>query len=747
MNLRWRKLPPQWLLAAVVLLTTVTAGARLAVLSRERHASQARRSAQIAVTRAGQALEVQLEHLVHSATDPTARNRLWIAADGAVQLSPGSNAMLANSIANELAAANARQGNAATTPERVEALRVGSQWIAVARTSVPGPPGRAAGQPGGTTVGYLELEQLLAHAGFGQLPTAGYDFELSQIDRVTPDRRVLLSSRATPLAEPVTGTIRFPGGRWTLALSPREGWYPVADLLVRIAVLATVALTLSLMAHDAVRTTWRLRAALAILRRRLQAANQRLLEEVQQREDLQKSVDHAQYHDAFTGLPNRRYFMNRLDQGLREARLRRHYGLGVVLLECDRFQMINDTLGQEAGDELILQAARRFEESLTAFEHVLARWGGGQFALLLFDVHSVDTALSVAGLLHDALRAPFELRKSLFSLSTRTGLTCVQGGLRRASDVAREADIALSAARTRESAEAVVFSPALNRDAASLIHLESDLHLALERRELRLLYQPIVELRSSRIVGLEALLRWQHPTEGLLGPDKFLPIAEELGLLVPITRWIIRKTCKVASGWRTQLPPAAQFYVSVNLPEAELRRTDLADYIEGILKQMQLPAQMLRLEITEGSLISNVGAARELLVRLRGMGVQLMLDDFGTGYSSLSYLQLFPIEYLKIDRSFVSRVGPDGSNSGLLRAILQMATSLGLKAVAEGIESQSTLHQLQEMGCECGQGYFFAKPAAADVASQWLRVQFRSSAEERGIENPEAASGISSSRL
>ncbi len=177
-----------------------------------------------------------------------------------------------------------------------------------------------------------------------------------------------------------------------------------------------------------------------------------------------------------------------------------------------------------------------------------------------------------------------------------------------------------------------------------------------------------------------------------------------------------------------------------------MRRADLADYVKGILEQTGLPAPMLRFEITEGSLITNVGVARELLVRLRGMGLQLMLDDFGTGYSSLSYLQLFPIDYLKIDRSFVSRVGPDGSNSGLLRAIVQMATSLGLRAVAEGIESQSTVHLLQEMGCDYGQGYFFAQPAATDVALQWLRVQFRSSAEQRRLENQEAAPGESSSR-
>lgn len=736
-----RKLSPAWLAAILVFAVTTTAGSRLAVLSADRHALQARRTAQIAVNRSGEALQAQLERLAHSGTDTSSRKRVWVGLDSALYASPGSNAMLAKSIVSELAPADARRDIAAATPELVEVLRVGSQWIVVARTSVPVPRRRTAGQAltAASSISYLELDQLLALAGFRELPIAGYDFELSQFDEATLARRVLLPSHAA-LVEPVTGTIHLPGGTWTLALSPRAGWYPVAQVLVRAVTLITIAWLLSLIAYDAVRTSGRLRGALATSRRRVRAINHRLMEEVRQRESLQKSVDHAHHHDAFTGLPNRRYFMNRLDEGLRRARIRRNYSVAVILLEFERFKVINDTLGHEAGDDLILQAARRFEKLLAAFEHVMARWGGGQFALLLFDVHSIDTALSVIRLLQDALRAPFEIRKNLFVLSTRTGITCVPAGLRRASDVVREAAVALSAAKTQETPEPVVFSPALNSDAASLIHLESDLHLALERREFRMLFQPIVELRSGRIVGMEMLLRWQHPIEGLLGPDKFLAIAEEIGLLVPITRWAIRRVCKVASDWRQQLPPEAQFYVSINLPEPELRRTDLADYVKGILEHTQLPAQMLRFEITEGSLITNVGVARELLVGLHGMGLQLMLDDFGTGYSSLSYLQLFPIDYLKIDRSFVSRVGPDGSNSGLLRAIVQMATSLGLKAVAEGVESQSTVHLLQEIGCDYGQGYFFAKPATPDVVLQSLKVQFRSSTEERALGSEKAAS-------
>ena len=590
MRVSIRKLPPRWVMAALVFGLTIATGSRLVFLSADRHASQARQSAQLAGSRCGRALQTQLERLARLTKDRSARNVMLISATGAVSVESESDLLLAQSISVELAALDAQLGGANSTRDLTTALQVGTQWLVVSRSATaPRSDGSATGDIT-SAVSFLELDRLLANARIDQLGSAGYDFELSQVDRFTQRPRVLRTSRFAPLVEPVTNTIVVSGGNWIIALSPRAGWYPITDLGFRIAVLGTLALLLSVMAFDMAHGTARLSAALAASRRRNQAVNLRLVEQVQQREDLQRKVDHAYHHDTLTGLPNRRYFMNRLDQGLRETRVRRNYSLGVILVEISRLKEIYDTSGQDAGDELMQQAARRFEKLLSGFEQVVARWGAGQFALLLYDVHSVDTALSAVKLMQNDLCTPFELRNKRLAVSARFGVTCVHTGMRRAADVVREADIALAAAKSRGSREAVVFNSELKNETAGLIHLESDLHSALERREFQLAYQPIVELSSSRIVGVEALLRWQHPVEGLLQPDSFLAIAEEAGLLVPITRWVIRHACQTASAWRKHLPPGAEFYVSVNLPEAALRTTDLADYVGGMLERCKLPA-------------------------------------------------------------------------------------------------------------------------------------------------------------
>ena len=278
----------------------------------------------------------------------------------------------------------------------------------------------------------------------------------------------------------------------------------------------------------------------------------------------------------------------------------------------------------------------------------------------------------------------------------------------RAEDVIREADIALSGAKKDETNRTLAYAPAMGGHAASLVSLEADLHVALANNELRLVFQPIVDLRNYQMVGAEVLLRWGHPVEGLLTPDRFLAIAEEAGLMVAITRRIILRACKLASVWRQRLPRGREFYLSINLSAAVLRDQGLSEYVAGVLRETGVPAAALKFEVTEAALISNVGAARDLLERLHSLGVQLILDDFGTGYSSLNYLQLFPLDYVKIDRPFVSRTGSDHASSGMVTAILQMVPSLGLTAIAEIIETEAAAQALQQMGCAFGQGYYFS---------------------------------------
>ncbi len=267
----------------------------------------------------------------------------------------------------------------------------------------------------------------------------------------------------------------------------------------------------------------------------------------------------------------------------------------------------------------------------------------------------------------------------------------------------------------------VAYSPALGGDAASLVSLEGDLHLAIERNELRLLFQPIVDLRTGQAVGAEALLRWQHPVEGLLRPDQFLSIAEEAGLMIPITRWVIGRVCRIAYDWRQRLDPNVPFYISVNLSSGRAARSASRRARRRHARTGASSPALLKFEITEGGLIDNVGEARQVLRRLHDLGIELMLDDFGTGYSSLNHLELFPFDFVKIDRPFVSRLGAEDANRGIMAAVVQIAANLGLKAIAEVIETQPVAQALQQMGCAYGQGYFFGYPAEAEEVLQRLK--------------------------
>jgi diguanylate cyclase (GGDEF)-like protein len=590
-----------------------------------------------------------------------------------------------------------------------------------------------------------ELDQLLSSLQLSRLIDPGYDFELSKIDAAGGRPRVFVSTRLDPLDDGITSRIRppagvtqdLPNGFLQLALRPKAGWYPARDLIAAIGLLAFVAWLLAFATHDLVHSLHRARDALGLSRRQLQTSNRKLAAEIEQRENLQKSFEHSRYHDAFTGLPNRRYFMEQLDRALREVRTRRRQRLAIMLIDIDRFKMINDSLGHTAGDELVVQAARRFQRATETLECVLARWSGDQFALLVFDIESIDAALDIAALLQGALHESFELRKHRINVAARVGVTCIDSGLQRAEEAVREADVALSVAKRHDTASAVAYQPAMGGSAATLVSLEADLHLALDRRELHLVFQPIIDLRTQRAAGAEALLRWLHPVEGLLTPEKFLGVAEEAGLIVPITRWTVLRACKLAAEWRERLPKDQEFYISINISAAALRDPEFSAYVARALADTGAPPSALKFELTEGGLISNPGAMREVLDDLHGLGIEMMLDDFGTGYSSLSYLQLFPFDYLKIDRPFVNRTGSEHANTAIAAAMVQMAASLGLKSVAEIVETQAAAQDLQRMGCDYAQGYFYCQPLGAEEA---LRVLRNSDGSLAVLRSPGAAS-------
>lgn len=574
-----------------------------------------------------------------------------------------------------------------------------------------------------------ELDQILSRVQLSRIVSSEYDFALSKLESAESRPRVFVSTRLDPIGDGATARVRapqgftdeLPSGYLQLVIRPKTGWYPARDLAAAIALLAVVAWLLAFATHDLVHALHRSREALALSRRQLALAHRKLVAEIEQRENLQQSFEHSRYHDAFTGLPNRRYFMDQLDRALRAVRTRHRRGLAVLLVNIDRFKLINDTLGHTAGDELVVQAARRFQKATAARECVLARWSGDQFAVLAFDIQSSEGALELARTLERALLEPFDLRKHRLNVAARIGFTCIQSGLQRAEEALREADIALSVAKRHELPNAVEYQPAMGGSAASLVSLEADLHVALQRRELHLLFQPVVDLHRKRAAGAESLLRWRHPVEGMLTPDKFLGVAEEVGLIVPITRWTISQACILAAEWRQRLPRDKDFYISVNLSAAALRDPDLTSYVEQVLVDTGAQPNNLKLELTEGGLISNPGAARDVLDGLRSLGVEMMLDDFGTGYSSLSYLQLFPFNYVKIDRPFADRAGSERKNSAIAAAIVQMTSSLGLKSIAEIVESDAAALDLQQIGCDYAQGYFYCEPVEAEEAFVVLR--------------------------
>jgi diguanylate cyclase (GGDEF)-like protein len=473
------------------------------------------------------------------------------------------------------------------------------------------------------------------------------------------------------------------------------------------------------MAHE-LRCT---REALAASRRRVHSINQQLAAEMQQRLSLQETFDHARFHDTFTGLPNRRYFMDRLDRALREVRKKRRRRVAVVLVDISRFQLINHLLGHTAGDDLMAQIARRFEGCTSVLEGTLARWAGDQFAVLLPDVASPEAAIELAGRLQEQLRSPFNLRRHQLTVSATLGAACTDSGLERAEDVVREADIALAVAKREETTQAILYTPAMGGEAVNLVSLDADLHLALQKQQLRLKFQPIVDLKTSRMVGAEALLRWRHPVEGLLTPDRFLRNAEEAGLMVPITRWVIRQAVEVAAEWRHELPAEQKFYISVNLSPSAVRDPALGDYVANLLQETRIAPASLKFELTESALAGNVAATRDNLGQLHDLGVQLMLDDFGTGYSSLSNLQLFPFDLVKIDCPFVDSRGVFQANMSMVAAMIQLAGSLDLTPIAEIVEGEAAAASLKAMGCQYGQGYFFCAPTEADIALATLRSQ------------------------
>lgn len=437
---------------------------------------------------------------------------------------------------------------------------------------------------------------------------------------------------------------------------------------------------------------------------------------------LQESKDHfrhAAFHDALTRLPNRALLAENLKFVIERAKNHEDYQFAVLFLDLDRFKNVNDSLGHSIGDQLLIAMARRLESCIRDVDMV-ARLGGDEFAILLDGIPSQAEATNMARRIQEKLLSPFNLSGHEVFTSTSIGISVSSTGYDHPENMLRDADTAMYRAKAQGKACYEVFDKGMHTHAVYVLQMENDLRRAIDREELRVYYQPIVSLENGALAGFEALIRWQHPERGFINPADFIPLAEDTGLIVPLGLWILKRACQQLCKWQWQSPANRSLFMSVNLSGKQVAQPSLVSDIREILEETHVEARYLKLEITESAVMENAEMAARILNRLKELGVQLSIDDFGTGYSSLSYLHRFPVNTLKIDRSFVGRIGEAAENIEIVRTVVSLAENMGMEVVAEGVETLSQLMQLRKLKCQYGQGYLFSRPVDAETVNSWI---------------------------
>ncbi|WP_238007891.1 EAL domain-containing protein [Dactylosporangium sp. AC04546] len=443
------------------------------------------------------------------------------------------------------------------------------------------------------------------------------------------------------------------------------------------------------------------------------------IRDITARKELEEELTRQAFADSLTGMPNRALFRDRLEHAI--ARNRRGGGrITLLLVDLDDFKMVNDSLGHTAGDQLIATTALRLHQQLRAAD-TLARLGGDEFAVLVEDINEIE-AMDLAERLLAAIRRPLRLGNREVVCSASIGVATAKAGDDDAGpdpgELLRNADLAMYAAKGAGRDRYALFDPAMYADIMREAEDRAELERALADQEFVVHYQPIVDLPTSRLIGVEALVRWEHPQRGMLGPNTFIPLAESTGLIVPLGRWVLRQACGQLAAWSAEFPLARGIRVNVNLSARQFQHEGLVEEVDGILAETGVNPHQIVLEITESLLMQDTDSTIDTLGRLKALGVRLAIDDFGTGYSSLSYLKRFPVDILKIDRSFVDGIDTADGDATLAEAVVQLGRALQLQTVAEGIETNEQWSTLQDLGCEFGQGYLFARPgAAAEIAT------------------------------
>lgn len=456
----------------------------------------------------------------------------------------------------------------------------------------------------------------------------------------------------------------------------------------------------------------------------LSVANEQLIIELNERKRTEAQMAYSAMHDALTKLPNRVLFTERLNQALEQAKRQKNFMFAVLFLDLDRFKVVNDSLGHNAGDQLLIECAVRLKANLRS-EDTVARLGGDEFVILLENVNNLLEVTRVADRILNDMALPHTLEGTKVYIFASIGIVINHRHYEQPADILRDADIAMYRAKGQGRGRYEIFDLSMLERAMSRLELENDLREAIDRQEFVIHYQPIIDLENRRIMGFEALVRWQHPSQGFILPVDFIPTAEETGLIVPIGYWVLEEACRQVRIWQEQFPSDPPLTASVNWSARQCTEKDAIQRISKILQDTGFNAQNLNLELTESLIIEDADSTLSILSDLRALGIQVQLDDFGTGYSSLGYLHTLPINTLKIDRTFISRLDDNGSGAEIVQTILALARDLGMRVVAEGVETEKQLTKLEAMNCQYIQGYFFAEPVISEQATNLLHEQIR----------------------
>jgi diguanylate cyclase (GGDEF)-like protein len=461
------------------------------------------------------------------------------------------------------------------------------------------------------------------------------------------------------------------------------------------------------------------------LEHRVQQRTLELQTEIVQRQKMQDKLEYLAWHDALTGLPNRLWLVEKLKQLLLIAKNSPEQKFTTIILDCSRFKIVNDSLGRQAGDKLLKMMSDRLRSQISSHDIKLAHFGEDKFAILLKKVGEQPEAIALVKKIQQSLVSAFIIEQREIYITFNVGIVICDASYTHPNEIFRAADLAIQKSKSSGGNYYQVFDTTIENNTLEILEIETDLRIALKRQEFHLNYQPIVSLNTGAIIGFESLVRWHHPLKGFVSPAQFIPIAEQSNLILPLGMWILQEACQQIRCWQDRLDSRhADFSVSVNISGKQFEQEDFIERLDKIILDTGINVKHLKLEVTETLLMNNIEIADRLFKQLRKRHIQLAIDDFGTGYSSLSYLDRFPVDTLKIDRSFVSRLNEVNQTSMIVKATLELAHNLGFNVVAEGVETQQQRDQLRDWGCEFAQGYFYAKPLSAEAAWQFLEQNF-----------------------